>query len=101
LKRKKKTGLASEVFGTKNNIALRIPDHKLVGEILDSFKKPLTGTSANLSGTGSLVKINEVFQQFEEEEIKPDLIIDAGNLPESSSSIIIDLTKKKPEILRP
>lgn len=101
LKRKQRCGLSKDLFGRRGTIALRIPDHKLVKEILVKFKKPLTGTSANLSGRGSIIKIKDVFEQFEEEEIKPDLIIDAGNLPQSSSSILIDLTKRKPEILRP
>ncbi len=101
LKSKKRCGLARELFGKKETVALRIPDNRLVRDILNKFDKPLTGTSANLSGKGSLVKIDDIFQQFEGREFKPDLIINAGNLPKSSSSIIIDLTKKKPEILRP
>lgn len=101
LKRKKRCGLAKELFGKKQTIALRIPDYKLTRDILNKFNKPLTGTSANLSGKGSLVKISDVLEQFRGQEIKPDLIIDAGNLAQSSSSIVIDLTKKKPEILRP
>jgi len=101
LKRKQRCGLAKELFGKKNTIALRVPDYKLIRELLCKFKKPLTGTSANLSGKGSIAKINEVFEQFDHEKDKPDLVLDAGNLPSSSSSIIIDLTKKKPEILRP
>ncbi len=101
LKRKQRTGLAKEVCGTNRNIALRIPDHKLIKEVLEKYDNPLTGTSANLAGKGSLNKIKDIFNQFEKTEFKPDLIIDGGNLARSSSSIIIDLTQKKPEILRP
>lgn len=101
LKRKQRCGLAKELFGKKGTIALRVPDNKVIKGIMNKFNKPLTGTSANLSGKGSLIKIKDVFQQFEDREFKPDLIIDGGNLPESSSSLIIDLTKKKPEVLRP
>ena len=101
LKRKQRSGLSKKLFGKKETIALRIPDHKIISEILSKFKKPLTGTSANLSGKGSITKISDIIDQFNGQEAKPDLIIDAGNLPASSSSIIIDLTKKKPEILRP
>ena len=43
----------------------------------------------------------EVLEQFEEEEYRPDLILDAGNLLNGSPSIVVDLTKKKPKILRP
>ncbi len=101
LKRKKRPGLVDELFCNKNTIALRIPDYKLINDILSKFNKPLTGTSANISGRGSTIKINEVLDQFENSDYKPDLVLNANNLSPSSSSIIIDLTKKKPEILRP
>jgi len=101
LKRKQRCGLAKELFGNKNTIALRIPDNRLVKDILTRVNVPLTGTSANLSGKGSLSKIKDVLEQFEHERVKPDLVLDGGDLAKSSSSIIIDLTKKKPEILRP
>jgi len=101
LERKQRCGLAKELFGNKNTIALRIPDNKLIREILARVNKPLTGTSANISGRGSLSKIKNVLEQFEHEKVKPNLILDGGDLAKSSSSIIIDLTKKKPEILRP
>jgi tRNA threonylcarbamoyl adenosine modification protein (Sua5/YciO/YrdC/YwlC family) len=101
LKRKERCGLSPLLFGTNNNIALRIPDYKLVRDILNKIDKPLTGTSANISGKGSINKIKDILDQFKDVGDKPDLILDGGNLPHSSSSIIIDLTKKKPEILRP
>jgi len=101
LRRKQRCGLSKLVCGKKNTIALRIPDYKIVRDVLDKINKPLTGTSANLSGKGSINKIKDILDQFKDMGDKPDLIIDGGNLPQSSSSIIIDLTKKKPEILRP
>lgn len=101
LRRKRNCGLSKILFGREKTIGLRIPDYKLIRELLEKIKKPLTGTSANLSGKGSLTKIKEILEQFEEQEYRPDLILDAGNLSDGSPSIVIDLTKKKPRILRP
>ncbi len=101
LKRKERCGLSKILFGREETIGLRIPDYKLVNEIIKKIKKPLTSTSANIAGKGPLLKIQEILEQFEEHETKPDLILNAGNLPKSTPSLVINLTKKKPEILRP
>lgn len=100
LKKKGRNGVSKIVTANKKTIALRIPDHKLVKEMLEEVNRPLTGTSANISGKGYFVKIKEVLNDFEKEEMRPDLIIDGGNLTKSCPSIIVDLTKKKPKILR-
>ncbi len=100
LKKKGRNGVSKIVTANKKTIALRIPNHKLVKEILSEVNKPLTGTSANISGKGYFIKIKDVLNDFEKEEIRPDLIIDGGDLAKSCPSIIVDLSKKKPKILR-
>ena len=101
LKRKERCGLSRLLFGKEPTIGLRIPDNRLVLDIVKKIGRPLTSTSANLSGKGPLLDIQEVLNQFEKHDVKPDLVLDAGKLPQSPSSIVIDLTKEKPQILRP
>lgn len=97
--KKKIKGL--KIYGTdKRTIGLRIPNYKLVTEIIRTLNKPLTATSANISGKSSSTKIKEVLKQFKKEKLQPDLIIDANNLPESKPSKIVDLTFDPPKILR-
>lgn len=81
-------------------IGLRIPNYKLLNVLLKKFKNPFAQTSANISGEPASTKIKDVLEQFENQKIKPDLVIDAGNLKLSKSSKVIDLTKEKPKILR-
>ena len=96
--RKKNTKL----FGVENKtIALRIPHHPFVNSLLETLNTPLTGTSANISGQPSSTKIDAVIGQFQNSKVKPDLIINAGDLPASRSSTIIDLTQAAPKIIRP
>jgi L-threonylcarbamoyladenylate synthase len=78
----------------KKTIALRIPKYRLIDVLLKKINRPLTGTSANISGKLATTKIKEVLKQFENKKNQPDLIIDAGNLKKSKPSIIIDLTKR-------
>lgn len=84
----------------KQNVAMRVPNHFFVDKILGRFGYPLTSTSANISKELPSYKISEIVGRFKEENYKPDLIIDAGNLKESEPSTILDLTSFKPKILR-
>lgn len=81
-------------------IALRIPAYKFVNLLLQKTNKPLTGTSANISGFPGSVKFKEVIGQFRNKKHQPDLFIDAGNLPKGIPSTIIDLVGPKIRILR-
>ncbi len=100
LKRKERCSLPKTLFGRKETIGLRIPDYKLVAQILKKINRPLTSTSANISGRASSTKIREILEQFEEQEVKPDLILDAGSLSKSFPSTVVDFSGKKPKILR-
>ena len=104
-----KSPSADEVGGQRNKkiyeidkktIALRIPNYRFLNILLKKLNRPLTGTSANISGKPASTKIKEIISQFKNQKYYPDLIIDAGNLPRSRPSRVIDLTGKKPKILR-
>jgi len=94
------SNLARLVYGENKTVALRIPNSKLVSELLNNLGKPLVGTSANISGKPSSVKIDEIYRQFEDQELRPDLVLNAGNLSESNPSTIIDFSENKPKIIR-
>lgn len=81
-------------------IGLRIPNYKLLLDLVKQLNRPLTGTSANISGQPATTKIKEVLKQFDGRKYQPDLVIDAGNLPKSKPSKVIDLTVTPFKILR-
>jgi L-threonylcarbamoyladenylate synthase len=90
-----------KIYGVdRKTIGLRIPDYKLINILLEKTNKPLTGTSANISGKPGSTKIKEILKQFKNKKYQPDLTIDAGNLPKSKPSKIIDLTFSPHKILR-
>jgi len=91
-----------KIFGVENKtIALRIPSYPFINLLLEKINLPLSGTSANISGEPSSTKIDEILKQFENKEIHPDLIINAGDLEESQPSTIVDLTEADIKIIRP
>jgi len=80
----------------KEKIALRIPDHPVVLALLSAVKKPLTATSANLTGHPSPTDATKVIRDLDN---NIDLILDAGPTKFGIESTILDLTDK-PTILR-
>jgi len=100
LTRKKTSLLPSALFAGKKTIGLRIPDYKLINLLFDILNIPLIGTSANLSGGPEPVKIKEILDQFENQKIKPDIVIDAGDLKIKKPSTVVDLTGKEIKIIR-
>lgn len=86
---------------TKGTIGLRIPKHQFITKLLKEFKKPLTGTSANIAGKEPARDIQEILLQFAKRKHQPDIVIDAGKLPFSKPSKVIDITGDKKKILRP
>ena len=85
----------------KKTIALRIPNYRLVNTLLKNLNRPLSGTSANISGKPASTEIREVLRQFKNRKYQPDLVISAGDLPKSKPSTVLDLTISPPKILRP
>ncbi len=97
---KNKNKLPKILFGKEKTIGLRIPNYKLVQELLKRLNRPLTGTSANISGRPASTKIKEVLKQFKESVATPDVAIDTGDLPRAKPSRVVDLTDKNLKILR-
>ena len=84
----------------KNTIGVRVPDSRFIIDLISKTGQPLAETSANISGQPATTKIKDVLEQFEKEKMKPDLILDAGNLKKARPSTVLDLTSKEPKILR-
>lgn len=89
------------VTGGAKTVGLRIPYYPFLQTILAEFPRPLIGTSANLSGSEPAGSATEVQQIFKRRIPRPDMVIDAGPLPPSPPSTVLDLTNPdNPKILR-
>jgi len=85
------------VTGGKTSVAVRIPGHTLALYIIKAVGAPLTGTSANLSGLGSVCEASDVRAQLGD---RVDMVLDGGRCPGGLESSIVDLTTSKPTIVR-
>ena len=76
-------------------IGVRIPDNRFCLKLLARCRVPIVSTSANLSG--ALPDRSVLMSHFLDQV---DLFIDAGELPPSLPSTVIDVTGKTPRIVR-
>lgn len=98
---RKKPAMPDLVTGGSNTVGLRVPDYSFLTMLLTAFPNPLTATSANLSGSESAHSGVAVQNTFRRHIPQPDLLVDAGELPPSPPSTVLDLTRpENPKILR-
>lgn len=96
----KKPVIPAIVTAGHKTVGIRIPDSGFTDKLMGKFGYPLTATSANISGEEATGDINQVIESFKGQIWKPDLILDAGVLPPSPPSTLLDLSTVKPKILR-
>lgn len=87
--------------GDTSNLGLRNPDNQLILDIISAFGKPITSTSANISGAPTARSIEEFEANVPvDRQNLIDLFIDAGELPPRQPSTIVDTTGEEIKILR-
>ncbi len=98
----KSKGLVAKGVESENgNLGIRIPDYKLVLEIIKKIGKPITATSANASYEKRPYRISDILDNLsQKQQGLIDLIIDAGELPRNDPSTVIDTTYDDPIVLR-
>jgi len=98
---KGKHKVAKGVESEKGSLGIRIPDYKLVIDVIKELGKPITATSANASYQKRPYKVEDILENISLKQKKLiDLIIDAGELPHTEPSTVIDTTLDDPIVLR-
>ncbi len=98
---RKKPAMPDLATGGAKTVGLRVPDYPFLTMLLTAFPNPLTATSANLSGSEPAHSGVAVQNTFRRHIPRPDLLVDAGELPPSRPSTVLDLIHpENPKILR-
>jgi len=79
-------------------IGVRQPAQAVTRRLLQALGFPVTGTSANRSGTPPLTRAPEVEKEFGE---GLDLVLDAGPCPGGKPSTVVDLSCTPARVVRP
>lgn len=94
--------VAPDVESEYGTLGIRVPDFKLIIEIIKKFGKPITATSANISYLPKPYCIKNLLKDCpQKSQDLIDLIIDAGNLPKRETSTVVDTTMNNLNIMRP
>ena len=89
--------LPKNLLGPGDSIGIRLPALLWLKKLVKEAGFPITATSANISGEGEIADAEKVMDYFCE---KVDLFVDGGKLSATLPSTVIDLTSRKPEVLR-
>ncbi|MEK7583668.1 MAG: L-threonylcarbamoyladenylate synthase [Patescibacteria group bacterium] len=81
-------------------LALRVSSHAFAANLARAFGRPLVSTSANISGKALCYNAAGVIEQLKRSKKRPDLIIDAGSLPEVEPSTIVKIDDKMTNVIR-
>ncbi len=77
-------------------IGIRIPNLPMILDLIDSFGRAVTSTSANKSGSPPKRDPRDAAKELR----GIDLVLDYGVLPPSKPSTIVDLTSGRPRLVR-
>jgi len=88
-----------QIMRADGTVAIRIPDNEFCLALAHEFGA-YTATSANLAGKETFSNVDDILAQLAGSSIPVDLVIDAGELPASAGSTIIDARGASPIILR-
>lgn len=81
-------------------IGVRVPDSKVSQALIKLNGRPLTTTSANVSGRPEVYKVLDYLSQLKEHDVIPDLVIDGGTIEQHQPSTVIKIVGEKWEIIR-
>ncbi|PIU37542.1 tRNA (adenosine(37)-N6)-threonylcarbamoyltransferase complex ATPase subunit type 1 TsaE, partial [Candidatus Roizmanbacteria bacterium CG07_land_8_20_14_0_80_34_15] len=82
-------------------LGIRIPMYRYIKVLTNTYKKPITATSANLAGRSPHYSVESLLSELtgKQKELI-DLVINAGTLPRNKPSTVVDLSKNDVRILR-
>jgi L-threonylcarbamoyladenylate synthase len=97
---KKRETIPSMLVAGLNTVGIRIPDNNVILKLIEMTGKPLTTTSANISGKPGAYAIEEVTAQLGAAITQVAMILDQGPIKVREVSTIVDLTANQPQLVR-
>ena len=90
--------VSPDLTGGSGKIGIRLPGHPVASALVEAVAGPITGTSANLSGSPGCHQISDLEPRVAHQL---ELILDAGPLGGGRGSTVVDVTgRSKPIVLR-
>ena len=80
-----------------STVAVRVPAHSVPRELARRLGRPVTGTSANISGAPDPRTVDELRHQV---GARVDCLVEEGPAPAGTASTIVDLSGNEPRLVR-
>ena len=88
--------------GPEGGVAVRWTPHAGLQRLIAALGDPITSTSANLPGNPAASTARKVLDDWGPEIARGTLrLLDAGALPQSDPSTVVDCTGRHPRVIRP
>ena len=97
---KRKETVPSILVAGLDTVGIRVPDNQIVLRLAAMTGRPLTTTSANISGRPGTYSIAEVAAQLGAGLAPVALVLDQGPLRSRELSTIVDLSVSPPQLIR-
>ena len=94
---KRNESLPPRLTAGNPTVAVRVPDHPVPRELARWLGRPITGTSANISGAADPRSLAELRAQVGD---RVDFLVTAGPAPAGTASTIVDLSGDAPRLIR-
>ena len=82
-----------ELLSEDGGVAVRRPNNKFLLELIKMVDEPIVSTSLNITGQPELKDVSLVGEYFQ--NVKPEVVVDAGLLPKQKTSRVEDLMDMK------
>jgi len=93
--------LPDALRGPEGGVAVRWTSHRGAAQLIQTLGSPITSTSANRPGQPSLMEAPAIERSFAAAVAEGTLLVlDAGPLPESPPSTLVDCTGSTPRVVR-
>lgn len=94
-RRQEASALPTDFCLLPTTLGIRVSSHAHAQSLIEAYGSPLSTTSANLHGQPNPYSAEDIVQQFGDQPVQPDFILDSGKLPPTPPSTIVDLTKNE------
>ena len=96
----KKEIIPSMLVAGMNTIGIRIPNDRVILELVAKTGRPLTTTSANFSGKPTPYSVEEIIANMGDGIKGIAMMLDRGPISKRELSTIVDLTASPPQLIR-
>lgn len=89
--------VSDHLTASTGKIGIRLPEHTFCIKLINKLGRPITATSANISGAQSLNNPSDVLNAIGD---RIDVLVDGGMTKGGCESTVLDVTGDEPVILR-